>query len=96
MAILFPVDMGTAPASTVNTGAPFSGVTYLVPKSVTGQLVTGLRPRTGYQVSISDAGTSFQISIQPGGTVFTDSGGVLALGDKAAAQVKVYLPLIKH
>jgi hypothetical protein len=95
-AILFPVDMGTAPGHTVYTGAPFAGVTYLVPKTVNGQLVTGLQPRAGYQVSISDVGSSYQVSVQPGGTVFADSGGVLALGDLASAQVKVYLPLIKH
>jgi hypothetical protein len=75
-AALFPVD----------PSAPFSGVTYEVPAEVTGQLVGGLAPHGGYDVTIRRAGGAAAVTIAAGSAYHADEGGVLAIGGFAGAK----------
>jgi hypothetical protein len=73
LAVLFPVD----PA------APFAPVTYAVPAAVEGQLVTGLTPGAGYEVTLRARGAVLEVTIAPGAAQRADQAGVLALGTLA-------------
>jgi hypothetical protein len=75
-AAVFPVDPSAA----------FTGVTYEVPAEVTGQLVGGLAPRGGYDVTIKRAGGGASVTIAPGSAYHADDGGVLAIGSFAGAK----------
>lgn len=70
LAVLFPVDLAT----------PVERVTYVVPASTKGQLVTGLSPGASYDVAIKTAGGSIEVSIGPGSGRRADDAGVIALG----------------
>jgi hypothetical protein len=75
-AAMFPVD----------PSAPFTGVTYEVPAEVTAQLVGGLAPRGGYDVTIKRAGNAAEVSVAPGSAYHADEAGVLAIGGFAAVK----------
>jgi hypothetical protein len=80
VAVLFPVQVGHVPTGTPFGGVPFTGTTYAVPGHVTTQLVTGLAPGAGYQVSQQDAGADRLVTVAPGGPYHADAGGVLVVG----------------
>ena len=73
-AALFPVDLAAA----------FTGVTYSVPSRVTAQIVGGLRPGAGYDVTLTTGSGTVEVSIAPGKAYVADEGGVIALGALAA------------
>jgi hypothetical protein len=58
--------------------ASFEGTTYAVPASVARQLVTGLRPMTGYTVMKTTSGPTTTITVSAGGTQQSDESGLLA------------------
>lgn len=69
-AVLFKRDVTT----------PFTGVTYVVPATVTSHYVTGLAPNAGYTVVTQSVGGALQVTISPGGqTATADAAGVLYL-----------------
>ena len=72
-AAMFPVDLA----------ASFTGVTYSVPTSVTGQVVGGLRPGQTYDVTITRTPSSIDVAIVPGSSFLADEGGVITLGTLA-------------
>jgi hypothetical protein len=69
-AVLFAVDATARPEK----------VTYAVPAAVTGQLVTGLVPGGGYDVTVKPAGGSIEVTIVPGSGRRANDGGVIAIG----------------
>ena len=69
-AVMFPVELS----------APFTRVTYVVPKGTLGQLVTGLVPGSGYDVIQKAMGGAIEVTVAPGGALHADAAGVLALG----------------
>lgn len=73
-AVLFPVDLAT----------PFQRVTYAVPATTKGQLVSGLVPGAGYDVTLRTVGSSLEVTIAPGAARRADEAGVLALGSLEA------------
>ena len=75
LAAVFPVDLA----------APFTRVTYTVPATTTGQLVSGLRPGEGYDVTFKPAGATVEVTVAPGSAYKADEGGVIALGSLAAS-----------
>ena len=67
----------------VKVGAPFVGLSYAVPVTTTGHLVTGLAPASTYYVTqqTADGMVSTHIDSSPGGSpLITDTGGVLVIG----------------
>ncbi len=85
-AVLFPVDLGPAPAQ-------FS---YVAPAGVTRHLVTGLTPGAGYTVQTAPASGGVRVSVQAGGSQRADSGGVLLIGDETASLTVTYLPAVRR
>jgi hypothetical protein len=73
-AAVFPVDLA----------ASFSNVTYVVPKTVTAQLVSGLKPGTAYDVTLTPAGDALQVVVRPGTGHVADAAGVVAIGSLGA------------
>lgn len=69
-AVLFPVDLT----------APFTQVTYSLPRGTSRQLITGLAPNGGYDVKTKAAGGSIEVTIAPGSAQRADQAGVLAVG----------------
>ncbi len=68
-AILFPLNH-----------QPFAtSIEYTVPASVTKHLLTGLKPNTGYSLTMTSGGNTVQIQIVEGGATQTDEGGVLVI-----------------
>jgi hypothetical protein len=74
LAAVFPVDLA----------APFTRVTYSVPASTTAQIVGGLHPGGGYDVSFKTAGSAIEVTVTSGSAYRADEGGVIALGGFAA------------
>jgi hypothetical protein len=66
-AVLFPIDMNQ----------PFKTLTYTAPVGTTLHLITGLKPDTGYTVTLTKDTTGVTVTIAVGGTTQTDSAGVL-------------------
>jgi hypothetical protein len=81
-AILFAVEMA----------APFASLIYAIPSTVTAQLITGLAPGGGYDVSSQRSGGQISVTLAPGTAYHADSGGVLALGALESVTHSVYLP----
>jgi hypothetical protein len=75
MAVLFPV----------KADAPFGSLSYTVPASTAGHLVSGLALNTTYYFSeqTSDGNVSIHIDKNPGGKpIVSDGGGVLSVGSR--------------
>ena len=51
-----------------------------MPATTTAQLVAGLRPGRGYDVSVERAGGGIEVTVTPGGAQRADEAGVIALG----------------
>jgi hypothetical protein len=85
-AVLFPIDLH----------APFTSLTYSIPATISGQLITGLTPSAGYEIAIQPVGNALEVTITPGGSFHADSGGVLSLGAFASVNYVTYLPLIRQ
>lgn len=84
-AVLFPVNVGAAPAQ-------FS---YTAPAGVARHLVTGLTPGAGYAVQVETVAGGVRVTVQAGGSQQADSGGVLLLDSGVAAgRALTYLPAI--
>jgi hypothetical protein len=66
-AVLFPIDMNQ----------PFKTLTYTAPVGTTLHLITGLKPDTGYTVTLTKDTKGVTVTIAVGGTTQTDSAGVL-------------------
>ena len=82
-AVLFPVSP-TGPVITV---------TYSVPNTVTGQLITGLAPNGAYSVTLQSLGGNLPVTMGPGSGYLADRAGVLGLGVLAPLpQFRLYLP----
>ena len=61
-----------------DTQAPvFVQTVYSEPSTVTENLVAGLKPATGYTVTMQTSAGKVQVTIHAGGTVKTDAAGVL-------------------
>jgi hypothetical protein len=82
--VLFPVNVGAAPTQ----------LAYVAPSGVTRHLITGLTPGAGYAVQVAPTAGGVRVALQPGGAQRADSGGVLLIGDEAAAAVIAYLPAV--
>ncbi|HYF63914.1 MAG TPA: hypothetical protein VD886_13925, partial [Herpetosiphonaceae bacterium] len=81
-AVWFPVTLAAAGLE----------VTYRVPAGVTRQLVTGLRPNSGYTVESQSQGGEIEVSVTEGGSSATDSAGVLIIG--GAAPKNAWIPAV--
>jgi hypothetical protein len=68
-AVMFPVDLGAAVAST----------TLVVPAGVTRVFVTGLTPNKGYRVETRPGGGGTELTVATEGDKTSDGGGVLNL-----------------
>lgn len=68
-AILFPLQVGET----------FEEVIYQVPGEVTWQLITGLQPNAGYDISVERTGGSLRVTIRPGTAYMADTAGVVSL-----------------
>jgi hypothetical protein len=84
IAVLFPVNVGTAPAQ----------LSYTAPAGVTRHLVTGLTPGAGYTVQVEPVAGGVRVTVQAGGTQQADSGGVLAVGGGGASAALAFLPWV--
>lgn len=71
-AILFPLQVSET----------FREVSYQVPGEVIWQLITGLQPNAGYDISVERAGESIQVTIRPGMVYTADAAGVISLEAK--------------
>ncbi|MEK7254037.1 MAG: T9SS type A sorting domain-containing protein, partial [Bacteroidota bacterium] len=60
-------------------GGVFTSTAYSIPNSVTLQIVTGLTPNAGYDVSLTPNGNNLDMSITPGSELTADAGGVLLI-----------------
>lgn len=69
-AVLFPVDLGEPPAA----------FAWSVPATTTAQLVTGLTPGAGYDLTTETVEGSTRVSLSSGTTLVADAGGVLLVG----------------
>ncbi len=80
--VLFPVNLDTA----------FAGMTYSVPNTTTGHLITGLTSNAVYYVTQQTNGGMTTVTVNPsapGTQAITDSGGVLVLGSIEPANVSI-------
>ena len=86
-AVLFPVNLGAAPAQ----------LAYIAPAGVTRHLITGLTPGAAYTAQSMPVAGGLRVLLQRGGTQNADSGGVLLFSTGAAtAKSSAYLPLTGH
>ena len=83
-AVLFPVNLGAAPAQ----------LAYIAPAGVTRHLITGLTPGAAYTAQTAVVSGGIRVTLQPGGMQTADSGGVLLIGNRATAVSAVYLPTV--
>jgi hypothetical protein len=60
-----------------NMGSPPNEVRYSAPAAIAHHYVTGLAPKTNYEVVKTVNGASVDIVVKPGGSTATDEGGVL-------------------
>ncbi len=96
LAVLFPSDLGSQPQYSLQTGAPFSDLVITLPNNILGELITGLKPFTGYTIHSQPVGSDIELTITPGGSVFADSGGVLAIGALSTPQTLLFIPLVQR
>ncbi len=68
-AVLFPVQVSEA----------LKELKYQVPGNVSWQLIAGLEPEAGYDVTIEQAGENLQVTVRPGKTYQADAAGMLSL-----------------
>ena len=63
----------------------FTTLSYIIPATVTQQLITGLTPNGTFTVTQISGADGITVRITPGGTSSADGGGVLAIGFPASA-----------
>ncbi len=59
--------------------ASFSFTTYSIPNVITRQIVTGMVPNAGFDISIIPNGSNYDVTITPGDDIYADKGGVLII-----------------
>jgi len=74
---------GSAPVGTAISGP----VSYVVPAAQTRHVITDLVPSTGYNVSVSVAGSNQTVTITPGGSSNSSLNGVLTFAVTSGGQV---------
>jgi len=84
---------GTVMLFPVNYGVVVTPLTYDAPAGVTRHLITGLAPGAAYTAQTVTVTEGVRVTLQGGGTQRADSGGVLLIGDGAAAAL-TFLPLV--
>ncbi len=95
-AVMFPVELGSLPQYTLQTGAPFTSLAFSVPSDTSAELITGLKPDSGYSVDFQVVRQNLSITVTPSGNTMSDHGGVLALGVLSPEVRRIYMPLVKR